>query len=143
MTDNRVDRVVARTAAPKGWKVVVWIPPGTHLPSPDLADRFSTREIRERLSEAFELLRAGDLAAAVRVNSDAVEGALGLDYSVRRRAALEQGAVAVGVSGLGPALAAFSTEPNAHGVASAFDGLPGRVRTVDLSEGPATLRERR
>lgn len=131
-TDNREDSVLFRTPAPDG-SAVIWIPPGEHPPSPELAPRLRGRSP----SGAMERLRAGDLAGAVERNGRAVEGALGLAPIPREALALA-GARAVGVSGLGPAVFVW-VGPGAGGpVRAVLERLPGRTLSAGFRARDAT-----
>jgi shikimate kinase len=105
LTDNRRDCLLAVTPAPAAWTAVVYLPPGVHPPSPQWKSRFEVAA--EEGQRIVESARAGDFAAAMRRNSDLVESVMGYDFRRLRERMQASGAVAVGVSGLGPALVAL------------------------------------
>lgn len=103
LTDNVRRLELRRDAIPPSWGLVLWIPPRHHRPSPTYRARF--RELREAGESIVRLARAGDPIAAMTANTQLVESALGLDYGAIRARAKAAGAVAAGVSGMGPTLA--------------------------------------
>ncbi|MEM0129573.1 MAG: shikimate kinase [Thermoplasmata archaeon] len=103
VADNRAGRLLRHFEVPADLGVVLWIPPGTHPPSPSLRDRFDGGSAPARA--AVEAARVGDWAQAIRHNTAAVEEAMGYAYARLHREAAELGAVASGVSGVGPTVA--------------------------------------
>lgn len=103
VTDNTSRRLIRTVAVDREWDVVLWIPRTAHLPSPAWATRFRALE-REGLAAA-ESAAGGDLVAAMTRNTELAERVLGLSYRPLREELRRQGAVASGVSGLGPTLA--------------------------------------
>jgi shikimate kinase len=103
VTENRSRRVRVRGIADPDWALVLWMPPGSHAPSPEWRDRFET-ERAEALS-AVEAAERGDWLRALEANTELVERVMGYDYRPVRRALQRSGALASGVSGLGPTLA--------------------------------------
>lgn len=109
---------------------LLWIPGGTHEPSPALARRFAGSEAAGRAAIARAI--AGDYAAAMERNTDEVERLLGYPYEPLRRRLRAAGAAAVGVSGLGPALAVLADPRREGPLAEILEAGPGRVRRVAL-----------
>lgn len=106
VTDNVRAKVLRRAEVDPDWGVVLYIPPETHPPSPNLAAAFSReREAGERSASAA---MSGDWVTAMRVNSELVERAMGYAYGEIRDRLRSHGAIASGVSGVGPTLAAVA-----------------------------------
>lgn len=105
VTDNRADRLLTRHPVPAELEVALWIPGGSHPPSPEIASRFR--------SDDPEAVRAADAALhgrlweAMDANSRLVDAVMGYDHRLLRERLLRAGAVACGTSGLGPAFAAI------------------------------------
>ncbi|MCI4321139.1 MAG: shikimate kinase [Thermoplasmata archaeon] len=103
LTDNRNNTVLARDEFPPDWVAVVWIPHGTHAPSPEWHARF--RAASDGAAGALKAAENRQWLAALDQNSTLVEHLLGVDRSAVRRRLSELGALASGTSGLGPAFA--------------------------------------
>lgn len=106
VTDNVRGEVLRRTDIDPGWGVVLYIPPQRHPPSPDLASAFS----KERASGELAARAAmdGDWVKAMRINTELVERTMGYSYRELREHLRSRGAIASGVSGLGPTLATIA-----------------------------------
>ena len=127
ITDNRRDAVLRHDPTPPGYRVVLWIPPGSHRPSPEWAARLSDPEP----SAAVPLALAGYPFEALEQNGREIEERLGLPPT--DRAALKaRGATASGVTGLGPARAVVAPFGRVAGIAEFLGTLPGEVRIVDF-----------
>ncbi|MCI4340963.1 MAG: shikimate kinase [Thermoplasmata archaeon] len=101
--DNRSNRVTHRGEMAPDWAAVLWTPPVRHPAAPSLLLRFLGLASDGRRAAA--LASEGKYAEAMEINTRAVEGALGLDYTDLRHQVAGIGAVAAGISGLGPTLA--------------------------------------
>jgi shikimate kinase len=111
-------------------KVVLWLPPGVHPPSPGYLERF--RREGDAGRAAAEAARNGRWAEAMERNTELVERLMGYDHRELRADLLRSGAVMTGVSGMGPALATFVPEA---GVPAIVERLPtdrGEVRVVGI-----------
>ncbi|MCI4327235.1 MAG: shikimate kinase [Thermoplasmata archaeon] len=103
VTENSGPTVRYRGALPTEWSVVAWVPLGVHAPSVDWRSNF-----RARAAEAEPAVEAAlrhDWAAAMEANTRLVESILKYEVGDLRLALGAAGAIASGVSGLGPALA--------------------------------------
>lgn len=118
VTDNRRGELLLHRPSPPDWTAVVHVPPGTHSPSPEFKAAFE-RAASEGDAVA-EAARRGDWTEAMDRNTRLVERVMGYDYRDLRARALREGAVASGVSGLGPALASFVPRRYAAAVLSAM-----------------------
>lgn len=133
ITDNRQRRVLRRSSVSSGIGVTIWIPEGAHPPSPSVAGRFSPPSaLAERATDAA---LAGAWEEAMELNSELVEHHMGYRYGELRAEARRRGAVAVGVSGLGPALAAVAPRAVVGGVLDGLGTTGGRQLVVGLPLG--------
>jgi len=105
VTNNRTDSLISAGTPEREWTAVVYLPPGRHPPAPSLRARFEAAapEGRRIVDEALE----GRYLEAMNLNTQLVERLMGYEYAGLRKRLVAAGAVAVGVSGLGPALAAL------------------------------------
>ncbi len=105
LTDNRTDSLITVSAPEPSWTAVVFLPPGRHPSAPSLRGRFEAAapEGRRAVHEAMQ----AHYWEAMRLNTLLVERLMGYEYAVLRERLTAAGAVAVGVSGLGPALVAL------------------------------------
>jgi len=106
VTDNLHDELLRRTEIDPSWGVVLYIPLRPHPPSPELRDSFRTS--RAQGEHAARAALDGNWPLAMRLNTELVERTMGYSYQPLRERLLREGAVACGVSGLGPTLAAIA-----------------------------------
>lgn len=141
LTDN--ERRASLQVPPFDWglQVALWIPPETHAPSPSWHERFRAEVDMGRAAAAAA--RAGRWAMAMSLNTELVERVVGYDYRDLRDDLMQHGALMCGVSGMGPALAAFTSPGRAAEVMSRFPSNRGETRLVEVrrtdgasSEGP-------
>ncbi len=125
VTDNRDDRLLARFDVPPDTDVVVWLPPGEHPPSPSLRAAFAARAETGRT--VVDRVSNGDWPGAMERNSALVEELLGYPYAALRNACRERGAIASGVSGLGPAFASLAARSRATSIEAFLSGREGSV----------------
>jgi shikimate kinase len=106
VTDNGRDSVLRRSDIDPAWGVLLYIPPDPHPPSPGLVQAFSReRDAGERAGRAA---LDGDWATAMRINTELVERTMNYSYRSLRERLVRRGAIASGVSGLGPTLAVIA-----------------------------------
>jgi len=106
VTDNRKDSVLRRAEIDPSWGVVLYIPPEPHPASPGLVSAFSGERGEGEKSARAAL--DGDWATAMRINTELVERTLRYSYRSLRERLEQRGAIASGVSGLGPTLAVIA-----------------------------------
>ena len=106
VTDNRSDRELRRFRLDPTLRVALWIPPGRHPSSSSVRARFRRNQRLAR--RAVDAALDGDWSGAVTANTELVERAMGYRYGPLHAAVQHAGAVASGVSGLGPAFAAVT-----------------------------------
>ena len=105
VTDNRLGSVTVHAVPPADCSAVVWVPEGTHEPSPRWQERFRRRAGEAR--RAVEAATRGDWLTAMENNTELVEQTLGINHRPLRRELERLGALSSGISGLGPALASI------------------------------------
>ncbi|HTP53919.1 MAG TPA: shikimate kinase [Thermoplasmata archaeon] len=130
LTDNSEDALLARFPIDRGLSVALWIPPGTHPAAPGSRLRFRSSPAESHAPVAAA--RAGRLWDAMELNSGLVEEAMDYPYRDLRRAMREAGAVASGVSGLGPSFAAVAPRGRIPSLLDLLGRRPGTVRSVDF-----------
>ena len=131
VTDNLHDRLLGRRSIEPGLEVALWIPPGTHPPSPEAKARFAA--VGDRARAPVDAALAGDLWGALDLNSEIVEEVLGYAYGELRGRLRELGAVASGASGLGPAFAAVAPHARIGPIASELARRPGRSLVIPFA----------
>lgn len=127
---NGPDEVVHAADPDPGWRAVVWVPPTSHAPSTRYLDTF--REHRAEGLAAAETAIAGDYLTAMELNSRLVERLVGYEYAQLRIEVAHRGALASGVSGMGPSLAAIVPKDRASDVAAVLPSENGQVLVVDF-----------
>jgi len=108
VTENSGPAVRYRGSLPSRWSAIVWVPPGVHAPSVDWRLKF-----RARSADAEPAIGAAlrhEWATAMEVNTRLVESILNCEVGELRESLRATGAIASGVSGLGPALAVICPE---------------------------------
>jgi shikimate kinase len=106
LTDNDRGTVLRTGAADEEWEVALLVPPGSHRPSPEWSAAFRARA--DEGARAVEQARDGRWWAAMEQNTVLVESVMGYPYAKLRETLRAAGAIACGVSGLGPTLAAVA-----------------------------------
>lgn len=128
LTDNPTRTVLARPHLPDDIEVILWIPRATHGPSVEWHERFRAR--REEGQAAVDAALEGDLWEAMERNTALVEDVMGYRYAALRDSLREAGAVASGVSGLGPTLATLVPRGAARPVLDLLPRESTEIRTV-------------
>lgn len=105
VTDNGRGAILRRGEVDRSWGVALYIPAESHPPSPNLVSAFSAE--RETGARAVRAAMDGDWVSAMRINTELVERTMGYPYGELRERLRTHGAIASGVSGLGPTLAAI------------------------------------
>ncbi len=126
--DNRTDRLLRRFELGPGLGVALWIPASRHPPSRGFLGRF--RRHRRLAQRAVDAALDGDWGRAMAANTAVVEGVMGYRYGHLHAAAREAGAIASGVSGLGPTLAAVAPVRRLRRVLSALPRNTGARNAV-------------
>ena len=135
VTDNRSGSVLAAYDLPPDLGVALLVPRSTHRPSPEWATAFARRAESGRIAVESALRR--DWVSAMRANTAIVEEVVGYDYATLHDELERRGAVASGVSGMGPAVAAIAATASLREVAATFPKSLGEVRTAPFSSPAA------
>jgi shikimate kinase len=133
VTDNYARRMLKREEAPENLHAVIFLPRntprGTVQKLSDLSDLFT---------DAFKLAEGGEYWKAMKLNGVLASAALGANYKPVL-AALEQGALAAGVSGNGPSVAAVAYEDEIDDIKSAFGKFNGKVLVSKVNNQKASV----
>ena len=130
VTDNPRRSVLREAPVDDGWEVVLWIPQGTHHASTEWRDRFAARSAEGRAPADAAL--AGDFLNAMTRNTELVEKIMGYSYRGLREELRRRGALASGVAGLGPTLAAIVPKERSTEVLHALPAGRGDRLTVSF-----------
>jgi shikimate kinase len=130
LTDNSNRAVLRSPPFALDVRVVLWIPPGSHVPSASLRDRFRSEGNAGRA--AVEAARAGHWAEAMSLNTELVERLMAYEYRALRSELIEHGATMCGVSGMGPALAVLVPEEKVDAVIACLPADRGEIRRAEL-----------
>lgn len=128
-TDNRARTVLHRRRFELCERAVIAVPERTIRKTSLPLERIAL--FRPLVEEAFRMALQGNYAQAMSLNSLCYGAALGLDQELPVKALLS-GALASGISGTGPAVAAFVSREAEGAVAGA---LGGRTLAVDVYQG--------
>ena len=139
---NGPDSLLRTDALDPSWRVVVRIPSTRHLPSPNWLPAF--RALREEGAAAARLACSRSYPEAMAQNTDLVERVIGSDHRSLRAGLSRLGAVAIGVSGMGPTLAVVAPAKLCPAIVQALSKGPDEIRTLDFVGpswgGPAGVR---
>ncbi|MEO9294709.1 MAG: shikimate kinase [Nitrososphaera sp.] len=135
VTDNYNRRLIKRERAPDNLHAVIFLPRGalrgTVNKLSDLSDLFT---------DAYQLAEAGEYWKAMKLNGVLASAALGSSYRPVL-AALEQGALAAGISGNGPSIAAVAYDDEIDDIKNAFSKFNGRVLVSKVNNQKASVVE--
>jgi shikimate kinase len=138
VTDNNCRRILKRFK-PKGrLRVLIYVPPGKKYTNQ--IDSRPLKKGRAFVEVAHREALRGNYWTSLTLNGLVYSKAFGYDTSPVRKA-LAAGAVAVGLSGKGPAIAAIVPEPRVSRVLSVWNRLPGRIIHTSLSFQKARVTE--
>ncbi len=141
VADCRAGEVLRHADAPTGWKVALYVPSAKHARSPTWAAAFELRKTEGRA--IVDQALAQNWWAAMALNTELVESIMGYDYSGLRASARGAGALAVGVSGMGPALAAVAESDRAQPVLESLPLSDGTRQLVSLAPSAPVHRARK
>ena len=135
VTDNRNDTLLRAEPVAEELEAAVLVPAAHHAPSPEWARRFAAEA--DEGARVVEAARAGAFWAAMTRNTELVERVMGYArYASLRRDLARAGAVASGVSGLGPALVAIAPPACISEVLEVLASAEGDRFRVGLRSGP-------
>jgi len=124
LTDNLNRRIMKRDRLKEEYQVIIHIP-AQKAYTADL-DLQKVRKIAPEVEKAFQEAMQGNYWKALTINGNLYSKVLGYDQKLTREA-FDAGAVAVGLSGKGPATVAVAVEENAEKVEEALRAYPGSV----------------
>jgi shikimate kinase len=134
VTDNN-KRKILRLGRMKPYSVVLFVPPEKSYTAKVNVAR--TKLLEKEISAAWDLSLDGDILSAMTLNGILYSAVLGHDPAVAL-SALEAGAVAAGLCGKGPAVAAL-VDGNPRKVASAWKKFPGGVIVTETNNKRARV----
>ncbi|MCI4349253.1 MAG: shikimate kinase [Thermoplasmata archaeon] len=137
VTVNAERRLLRHDSLDPHWLCLLWIPPGDHAPAPEWLPTFRAHAAEGRPAEVAA--RSGRYVPAMERNTEFVETLLGLEYATVRRDLRRAGAIASGVSGLGPTLATLLRVEHETAVRDVLKQLPGEIRTTRFVEPGKTI----
>lgn len=121
VTDNYSRRLIKREPAPDGLYAVIFLPRRT--PRGDVR---KLSNLSGLFTDAFKLAEAGEYWKAMTLNGVLAAAALSSSYRPVL-AAIEHGALAAGISGNGPSVAAVAYEDEVEEIQSALSKFDGRI----------------
>ncbi|MGA8511750.1 MAG: shikimate kinase [Thermoplasmata archaeon] len=128
VTNNATRQIVRVDSIDPNWVALLWIPSEAHPPSPELHGEF--RRHASSAGAAVEHATSGKYAEAMAENSALVEQILGYNYRALRETLVASGAIASGVSGMGPTLASIVPRATASDLAELLPTQGGERRIV-------------
>jgi shikimate kinase len=134
LTDNVRGILLKEGPVDPDWEAALFIPPTPHRPSPEWSAAFRARAAEG--AAAVEAAREGDWWTAMERNTELVESVMGYRYDEVRARLRAAGALAAGVSGLGPTLAAVAPADRVDAILELFPAAEGLRRRVALSPSP-------
>ncbi len=137
VTDNDKRKIIKKGPMDKRLKVVLYVPKERAYTAKVDVDRLKLVSGPALL--AWKEASCGDRYTALTANGLIYSAALGCDTRIPL-AALEAGAVAAGISGKGPAVAAL-TKDDPGKIISAWKKFPGRIIRADINNNKAIILE--
>ncbi len=134
VTDNNARRIIRMEPAPDDIIVIIYIPKNRMF-TKDF-DRSRIMPFKQEVSEAFELALEGDYWKAMTLNGQIHSNALGLTLNPAQDA-LESGALAAGLSGTGPAVAAVCRQNVAEEIKVRWRKLSGKTLVTSVNNSKA------
>lgn len=121
VTDNYSRRLIKREPAPDNLYAVIFLPRSTPR-----GDVHKLSSLSGLFTDAFKLAEAGEYWKAMTLNGVLAAAALSSSYKPIL-AAIEHGALAAGISGNGPSVAAVAYEDDVEEIKSALSKFDGRI----------------
>jgi shikimate kinase len=122
VTDNYSRRLIRREEAPENLYAIIFLPRNT----PRSGDVQRLHNLSDLFTDAFRLAEAGEYWKAMKLNGVLASAALGSTY-LPVMAAIERGALAAGLSGNGPSIAAVAYEDEVEDIKSALSKFEGTI----------------
>jgi len=133
VTDNYSKRLIRREEAPENLHAVIFLPRNT--PRGDVR-KLST--LSDLFTDAFRLAEAGEYWKAMKLNGVLASSAL-LSRYAPILAAIERGALAAGISGNGPSVAAVAYDDEIDDIKSALSKFEGRIIISKVNNQKASV----
>lgn len=133
VTDNYSKRLIRREDAPDNLHTIIFLPRNT--PRGDVRRLSSLSDL---FTDAFRLAEAGEYWKAMKLNGVLASAALSSRYAPIM-AALERGALAAGISGNGPSVAAVAYEDEIDDIRSALSRFEGRIIVSRVNNQKASV----
>jgi shikimate kinase len=121
VTDNYSRRLIRREAAPENLHAIIFLPRNTPR-----GDVHKLSALSDLFTDAFRLAEAGEYWKAMKLNGVLVSAALSSRYAPIM-AMLERGALAAGISGNGPSVAAVAYEDEINEIKAGLSRFEGRT----------------
>src|ERR671922_390162 len=122
VTDNYSRRLIRREEAPENLHAIIFLP----RKAPRRGDVHRLSNLSDLFTDAFRLAEAGEYWKAMKLNGVLGSAALGSRY-LPVMAAIERGALAAGVSGNGPSIAAVGDEGEGEEIKKALFKFEGTI----------------
>jgi shikimate kinase len=133
VTDNYSRRLIRREPAPENLHAVIFLPRNTPR-----GDVHKLSALSDLFTDAFRLAEAGEYWKAMKLNGVLASAALLSGYAPIM-AALERGALAAGISGNGPSVAAVGYEDEIDDIKFALSKFEGRVIISKVNNQKASV----
>ena len=134
VTDNYSRRLIRREEAPENLYAIIFLPRNT----PRRGDVRKLSNLSDLFTDAFKLAEAGEYWKAMKLNGVLASAALGSTY-LPVMAAIERGALAAGVSGNGPSIAAVAYEDEVEDIKSALSKFEGMIIMSRINNQKASV----
>lgn len=136
VTDNYSRRLIRREEAPENLYAIIFLPRN----APRRGDVHRLSNLSDLFTDAFRLAEAGEYWKAMKLNGVLASAALGSTY-LPVMAAIERGALAAGVSGNGPSIAAVAYEDEVEDIKSALSKFEGTIIMSRINNQKASVEE--
>jgi len=133
VTDNYSRRLLRREAAPENLYAIIFLPRNTPR-----GDVHKLGALSDLFTDAFRLAEAGEYWKAMKLNGVLASAALSSRYAPIM-AMLERGALAAGVSGNGPSIAAVAYEDEIDEIKAALSKFEGRIMISKVNNHKASV----
>jgi shikimate kinase len=134
VTDNYSRRLIRREGAPENLYAIIFLPRN----APRRGDVHRLSNLSDLFTDAFRLAEAGEYWKAMKLNGVLASVALGSTY-LPVMAAIERGALAAGVSGNGPSIAAVACEDEVEDIKSALSKFEGTIIMSRINNQKASV----
>jgi shikimate kinase len=133
VTDNYARKLIKREKAPDNLYAVLFLPRNT--PRGNVS---KLRDLSDLFLDAYKLAEAGEYWKAMKMNGVLASAALSSSYKPTL-AALEKGALAAGISGNGPSIAAVAYEDEVEDIKYALSKFNGKIIVSKVNNQKAVV----